>query len=58
MPRGYERCDFVADQYFVGSFKKGTGKKRGDDGSTMQFAGDNKFPSSFGDFLSNNVKTT
>ena len=55
MPLGYERCDFVAEQYFVASFNKGTGKKCGDDGSTMQFTGDNQFPYNFGDFINSSV---
>ena len=55
MSRGYERCDIMTDQYFVESLKEGTRKKRGDDGSTIQFTGDTQFPSNFGDFLSNSV---
>ena len=55
MSRGYERCDIMTDQYFVESLKEGTRKKRGDDGSAIQFTGDTQFPSNFGDFLSNSV---
>ena len=55
MSRSYKRFDVVADQYFLGSLKDGTRKKRGDDGSTMQFTGDTQFPSNFGDLLSNSV---
>ena len=55
MSRGYERCGFVTDQYFIGSLKEGTRKKREDHGSTMHFTGDTQFPSNFGDFLSNSV---
>ena len=40
MSRGYKRCDVVADQHFVGRLKEGKRKKRGDDGSTMQFTDD------------------
>ena len=53
LSRGYDRCDVVADRYFTGSLKEGTRKKRGDTGSTMQFTGETRFPSSFSDFLSN-----
>ena len=35
IPRGYKQGDFVANQYFVGSFKKGARKKRADDSPTM-----------------------
>ena len=55
IPSGYKLCDFVANQYFIGSFKKGTAKKRADDSPTMQLTGDNQFPTSFGDFFSNSV---
>ena len=55
MSRGYKRCDVVADQHFVARLKEGKRKKRGDDGSTMQFTDDTQFSSNFGDFLSNNV---
>ena len=50
---GYERCDIIADRYFEGSLKEGTRNKRGNDGSTLKFIGDNQFPSDFKDFLSN-----
>ena len=55
MSCGYEQCDVVADRHFAGSLKEGTRKKRGDDGSTMQFTDDTQFPSNFGDILSNSV---
>lgn len=35
IPSGYKLCDFVANQYFIGSFKKGTGKKRADDSLSL-----------------------
>ena len=56
MSRGYEQCDVVTDQFFVGSLKKGTRKAYGYDGSTMQFTGDNQFSFSFDDFLDNSVR--
>ena len=52
---GYEQCDVVADQYFVGCFKEGTRKKQGNDSSTMQFTGDPRFLPSFDDFLSSSA---
>lgn len=56
MSRGYEQCDVVTDQYFVGSLKKGPRKAYGYYGSTMQFIGDNQFSFSFDDFLDNSVR--
>ena len=53
MSEQYDRCDIVADRYFVGSLKEGTREKRGNDGSTINFTGNSVSPSNFKDFLSN-----